>query len=161
MTYFLSNSDFKVIPPGNTNLRFCMKDLISNSNYDICQSYNNPILVFDSFKLYKNYFCLDSNVSSDMYSFVCIYKIVDMLLQDSLVFSLSILVSLGNPTGAYTNENKCREWTEEVRELIQFVPVCRNYCFDLKFICTLCLKNSIWYIKSCFVNVHRRSTYLI
>ncbi|VDI00081.1 Hypothetical predicted protein [Mytilus galloprovincialis] len=45
--YFLSNSDFKVIPPGNTNLRFCVKDLISNSNYNICQSYNNPILVFD------------------------------------------------------------------------------------------------------------------
>ncbi|VDI81068.1 Hypothetical predicted protein [Mytilus galloprovincialis] len=117
MTYFLSNSDFKVIPPGNTNLRFCMKDLISNSNYNICQSYNNPILVFDSFKLYKNYFCRDSNVSSDMYSFVCIYKILDMLLQDSLVFSLSILVSLGNPTGAYTNENKCREWTEEIKQL--------------------------------------------
>ncbi|CAC5408266.1 unnamed protein product [Mytilus coruscus] len=135
--YFISNSNFKVIPPHNINLRFCVKNLISNSNNNLCQSHSNPILVYEPFKLYKNYFCLDSNVSSDMNSFVCIYQILEILFKEPLLFSMSILISLGNPAGGYTDENQCREWTEEIQQQ----GICSQYDiytnFGIEFIFSL------------------------
>ncbi|CAG2229994.1 unnamed protein product [Mytilus edulis] len=56
MTFFLNNANFKVIPPRNTNLRFCLTNLISTSNNNLCQSHSNPIFVRQLLKLYRNYF---------------------------------------------------------------------------------------------------------
>ena len=111
-----------------------------------------------------------------MYSIICIYEIFvnDSLFTEPL-FSMSILISLGNPAESsisvqrsfpfrilsklqynvilsvvirskygtdvssapeiaegYTDEKQCMEWTEEVREMILTVLLCRNNCFDFK-----------------------------
>ncbi|VDI49112.1 Hypothetical predicted protein [Mytilus galloprovincialis] len=135
MAYFLINADYKVIPPRNTNLRFCMTNLISTSNNYRCQSHSNPIFVPELLKLYKNYFCLDSNIASDIYTILCIYEIVDFNFWKENSFSLSILISLGNPEGGYNDKNQCKEWTEEIQQqgVCSQFDVYTNICIDFIF----------------------------
>ncbi|VDI50560.1 Hypothetical predicted protein [Mytilus galloprovincialis] len=134
MAYLLINADYKVIPPRNTNLRFCLTNLISTSNNNLCQSHSNPIFVPELLKLYKNYFCLDSNIASDMYTILCIYDKFDLIKTDDS-FSLSVLISLGNPAGGYIDGNQCREWTEEIQQqgVCSQFDVYTNICIDFIF----------------------------
>ncbi|CAG2256931.1 unnamed protein product [Mytilus edulis] len=135
MAYFLINADYKVIPPRNTNLRFCLTNLISTSKNNQCQSHSNPILVPELLKLYKNYFCLDSNIASDMYTILCIYDRLDLNIKTEDSFSLSVLISLGNPAGGYNDENQCKEWTEEIQQqgVCSQFDVYTNICIDFIF----------------------------
>ncbi|CAG2256930.1 unnamed protein product [Mytilus edulis] len=135
MTFFLNNANFKVIPPRNTNLRFCLTNLISTSNNNLCQSHSNPIFVRQLLKLYRNYFCLESNIANDMYSIECINEVFDMNSFSEQAFSMSILISLGNPTEGNTVENQCREWTVEIEQqgICSQFDVYTNINIDLIF----------------------------
>ncbi|VDH90491.1 Hypothetical predicted protein, partial [Mytilus galloprovincialis] len=135
MTFFLNNANFKVIPPRNTNLRFCLTNLISASNNNLCQSHSNPIFVRQLLKLYRNYFCLESNIANDMYSIKCINEVYDTNSFSEQAFSMSILISLGNPTEGNTDENQCREWTVEIQQqgICSQFDVYTNINIDLMF----------------------------